>query len=69
MGRSKYRKAASTAFKEVEAALQAVRRDEVQVGALTAQRDSLARALKLAENRYLERYSPYLDQLDAQPGL
>jgi multidrug efflux system outer membrane protein len=49
-----YRKAALTAFKEVEDALQAVRRDEEQEQALTAQRDSLARALKLADNRYRE---------------
>ena len=64
-----YRKAALTAFNEVEDALQAVRRDEEQELALTAQRDSLARALKLAANRYREGYSPYLDQLDAQRGL
>jgi multidrug efflux system outer membrane protein len=64
-----YRKAALTAFKEVEDALQAVKRDEEQEQVLTAQRDSLARALKLAENRYREGYSPYLDQLDAQRGL
>jgi multidrug efflux system outer membrane protein len=64
-----YRKAALTAFKEVEDALQAVRRDEEQEQALTAQRDSLARALKLAENRYREGYSPYLAPLDAQQGL
>jgi outer membrane protein TolC len=64
-----YRNAALTAFKEVEDALQAVRRDEEQEQALAAQRDSLARALKLATNRYREGYSPYLDQLDAQRGL
>src|SRR4029077_19201778 len=64
-----YRKAALTAFKEVEDALQAVKRDEEQEQVLTAQRASLARALKLAENRYREGYSPYLDQLDAQRGL
>ena len=51
-----YRKAALTAFNEVEDALQAVRRDEEQELALTAQRDSLARALKLAANRYREGY-------------
>lgn len=64
-----YRKVALTAFTEVEDALQAVRRDEEQEQALAAQRDSLARALKLATNRYREGYSPYLDQLDAQRGL
>jgi multidrug efflux system outer membrane protein len=61
-----YRQVALTAFKEVEDALQAVRRDEEQEQALTAQRDSLVRALRLATNRYREGYSPYLDQLDAQ---
>jgi outer membrane protein, multidrug efflux system len=64
-----YRKTALTAFKEVEDALQAVKRDEEQEQALAAQRDSLARALKLATHRYREGYSPYLDQLDAQRGL
>jgi outer membrane protein, multidrug efflux system len=64
-----YRRAALTAFKEVEDALQAVKRDEEQERALTAQRDSLARALTLATNRYRAGYSPYLDQLDAQRGL
>ncbi|HEY0265786.1 MAG TPA: efflux transporter outer membrane subunit [Rhizomicrobium sp.] len=64
-----YRKAALTAFKEVEDSLQAVGRDVEQEQALAAQRDSLARALALASNRYREGYSPYLDQLDAQRGL
>jgi len=64
-----YRKVVLTAFSEVEDALQAVSRDEEQEQALAAQRDSLARALKLASNRYREGYSPYLDQLDAQRGL
>ncbi len=64
-----YRKSALTAFREVEDSLQAVRRDLEQEQALAAQRDSLARALKLATNRYREGYSPYLDQLDAQRGL
>jgi NodT family efflux transporter outer membrane factor (OMF) lipoprotein len=64
-----YRKTVLTAFKEVEDALQAVRRDEEQEQAMAAQRDSLARALKLATNRYREGYSPYLDRLDAQRGL
>ena len=33
---------------------------------LTAQRDSLARVLKLATNRCRAGYSPYLDQLDTE---
>jgi multidrug efflux system outer membrane protein len=64
-----YRKAALTAFGEVEDALQAVSRDQEQEQALQAQRESLAKALRLASNRYREGYSPYLDQLDAQRGL
>jgi NodT family efflux transporter outer membrane factor (OMF) lipoprotein len=64
-----YRKAALTAFGEVENALQAVSRDQEQEQALDAQKESLAKALTLATNRYREGYSPYLDQLDAQRGL
>jgi outer membrane protein, multidrug efflux system len=64
-----YRKAALTAFKEVEDSLQGVRSDLQQEQALVAQRDALGRALTLATNRYREGYSPYLDQLDAQRGL
>jgi outer membrane protein TolC len=64
-----YRKAALTAFREVEDALSAAERDEEQEKALAAERDSLAHALVLATHRYREGYSPYLDQLDAQRGL
>jgi outer membrane protein, multidrug efflux system len=64
-----YRKAALTAFREVEDAMVSVQRDAEQEKALAAQRDSLARALVFATNRYREGYSPYLDQLDAERGL
>jgi NodT family efflux transporter outer membrane factor (OMF) lipoprotein len=64
-----YRKAALTAFREVEDALASVQRLNEQEIALTAQRDVLARALALATNRYRAGYSPYLDQLDAERGL
>ncbi len=64
-----YRRAALTAFKEVEDALSAVERDEEQEKAIAAERDSQAHALVLATHRYREGYSPYLDQLDAQRGL
>ncbi len=64
-----YRKAALTAFREVEDALASVQRLNEQEVALTAQRDILARALALATNRYRAGYSPYLDQLDAERGL
>jgi NodT family efflux transporter outer membrane factor (OMF) lipoprotein len=64
-----YRKAALTAFKEVEDSLSSVERDEEQEKALAAERDSQAHALVLATHRYREGYSPYLDQLDAERGL
>lgn len=58
-----------TAFKEVEDSLSALQRNEEQVRALAAERDSQQRALVLATHRYREGYSPYLDQLDAERGL
>jgi multidrug efflux system outer membrane protein len=64
-----YRKTALNAFREVEDSMAAVHRTSEEIGAVTAQRDSLARTLRLATHRYLEGYSPYLDQIDAQRGL
>jgi NodT family efflux transporter outer membrane factor (OMF) lipoprotein len=64
-----YRKTALNAFREVEDALTAIKRDEEQERALAAQRDVLERALKFATNRYRAGYSPYLDQIDAQRAL
>jgi NodT family efflux transporter outer membrane factor (OMF) lipoprotein len=64
-----YRRAALTAFREVEDALAAVQRTAEQEQALSAQRNALADALRLATNRYRAGYSPYLEQLDAQRGL
>lgn len=64
-----YRKAALTAFREVEDAMAAVRRLNEQEQSLTAQRDATARALKLATNRYRAGYSPYLEQLDTERAL
>jgi NodT family efflux transporter outer membrane factor (OMF) lipoprotein len=64
-----YRRAALTAFREVEDALATVRLDDPQVVFAQAQRDALAEGLRLATNRYREGYSPYLEQLDAQRGL
>jgi outer membrane protein TolC len=64
-----YRRTALTAFKEVEDSLSAVQRNEEQVKALAAERDSEQHALVLATHRYREGYSPYLDQLDAERGL
>jgi NodT family efflux transporter outer membrane factor (OMF) lipoprotein len=64
-----YRRAALTAFREVEDALASDQRLSEQQAALVAQRDVLARTLTLATNRYRAGYSPYLDQLDAERGL
>jgi NodT family efflux transporter outer membrane factor (OMF) lipoprotein len=64
-----YRKAALTAFGEVEDALAAERRLAEQEKILIVQRDVLAHAFQLARNRYRAGYSPYLDQLDAQREL
>ena len=64
-----YRKAALTAFKEVEDALAAAERTAQQERDIAAQRESLADVYRLASNRYRAGYSPYLDQLDAQRSL
>ena len=64
-----YRKAALTAFSEVEDALAAVQRNAEQEGMISAQRDALARVLTTATSRYRAGYSPYLEQLDAQRQL
>jgi len=64
-----YRRAALTAFREVEDALASDQRLSEQEAAVLAQRDILARTLTLATNRYRAGYSPYLDQLDAERGL
>lgn len=64
-----YRKAALTAFREVEDALAALLRTAEQERALIAQRDALAQGLALATNRYDAGYTTYLEKLDAQRNL
>lgn len=64
-----YRKAALTAFREVDDALAAVRRLAEQRLELEAQRTALAEALRHATNRYEAGYTSYLEQLDAQRAL
>ncbi|WP_242123748.1 efflux transporter outer membrane subunit [Sphingobium sp. Sx8-8] len=64
-----YRKAALTAFREVEDALAAARHGDEQVMLLERQRQAAAEGLRLASNRYRAGYSPYLEQLDAQRNL
>nr|WP_169476950.1 MULTISPECIES: efflux transporter outer membrane subunit [unclassified Novosphingobium] len=64
-----YRRAALTAFREVEDALASVDRLREQEETLTRQRNALARTQDLAAHRYREGYSPYLEQLDAERSL
>ena len=64
-----YRRAALTAFHEVEDALAGAKRLDEQAAYARSQQDALAEGLRLATNRYREGYSPYLEQLDAQRGL
>ncbi|WP_040847043.1 TolC family protein, partial [Nitrospirillum viridazoti] len=64
-----YRKAALSAFREVEDGLASVQRSGEQEAVLLRQRDALARTLAIATSRYRAGYSPYLEQLDAERGL
>ncbi|TCM16128.1 NodT family efflux transporter outer membrane factor (OMF) lipoprotein [Novosphingobium sp. PhB165] len=64
-----YRKAALTAFREVEDALGSAREADELMTILTTQRTADAEGLRLATNRFREGYSPYLEQLVAQRGL
>jgi len=64
-----YRRAALTAFREVEDALAGVQRAGEQAAVLDLQRAALAGALVNATERYRAGYSAYLEQLDAQRGL
>jgi multidrug efflux system outer membrane protein len=64
-----YRRAALTAFREVDDALASVRSADEQLRIGVAQRDALAESYRLARNRYRAGYSPFLEELDAQRGL
>lgn len=64
-----YRRAALTAFREVEDSLAAVDRLDEQERDLLAQRVAVAEALRHATNRYRAGYAAYLEQLDAQRAL
>lgn len=64
-----YRKAALTAFREVEDALANVASLNRQREAAEAQRSAIADALRHATNRYRAGYSSYLEELDAQRAL
>ncbi|WP_254515963.1 efflux transporter outer membrane subunit [Novosphingobium sp. G106] len=64
-----YRRAALTAFREVEDGMASIQRLGEQEAALSRQRGALARTQSLAFRRYKEGYSPYLEQLDAERSL
>jgi len=64
-----YRRAALTAFREVDDALAAVRRTGEQADDLISQADAASGALANASARYRAGYSSYLEQLDAQRNL
>jgi len=64
-----YRKAALTAFGEVESALEGTGRLAEQEEAAVRQRAAAASALDHARKRYQAGYVAYLEELDAQRGL
>lgn len=64
-----YRRAALTAFREVEDALASVEKLGQQEALLARQQAALERVQELASRRYREGYSPYLEQLDAERSL
>ncbi|HEX7947449.1 MAG TPA: TolC family protein, partial [Phenylobacterium sp.] len=61
-----YRRAALTAFREVDDALASERGAAEQTADLLHQREAQAQVLTLATKRYRAGYSPFLEQLDAQ---
>ncbi len=64
-----YTQSVQNAFRETYVALQAHRTSREQFAAQTAQVDALRRALRLAQLRYDNGYSSYLEVLDAQRNL
>jgi NodT family efflux transporter outer membrane factor (OMF) lipoprotein len=64
-----YKKAALSAFAQVENAMASVQRLEAEEAAAARDRDALARAFKLADERYRAGYAPFLDRLDAERSL
>lgn len=64
-----YRRAALSAFREVEDGMASATRLEQQESLITGQQGALLRVQQLAARRYREGYSPYLEQLDAERSL
>jgi len=61
-----YRKAALSAFEEVENAMTACRESGIEEQAARDERDADATTLKLARGRFEQGYSSYLEVLDAE---
>ncbi|WP_039028529.1 efflux transporter outer membrane subunit [Leclercia adecarboxylata] len=64
-----YEKTVRNAFKEVNDSLDAIARYGEQLTELVAQQDVAQETLRIAQNRYNNGYSSYLDVLDAQRTL
>ena len=64
-----YEKTVRSAFKEVNDSLDAITRYGEQLAELQGQEDVAQETLRLAQNRYNNGYSSYLDVLDAQRTL
>jgi len=64
-----YQRAVLIAFAEVETQLSAYEKLNAQATQVEAQRRALESALRMADNRYKEGYSSYLDELLAQRSL
>jgi NodT family efflux transporter outer membrane factor (OMF) lipoprotein len=64
-----YRKVVLQGFRDVEDALATVQRTEEQETALVRQREAVNAALEVAQKRFREGYSPYLETIDAQRNL
>ncbi|WP_435953838.1 efflux transporter outer membrane subunit [Dryocola sp. BD626] len=64
-----YEKTVRNAFKEVNDSLDAIQRLKEQLVELQAQEQVAEETLRIAQNRYRNGYSSYLDELDAQRTL
>jgi multidrug efflux system outer membrane protein len=67
--RYRYEQTVLLALQDVNSALAAVRADRDHVIAQQTQADALQRGLHLANVRYVDGISPYLDVLDAERSL
>lgn len=64
-----YEKTVRNAFREVNDSLDAITRYREQLSELQAQQDVAQETLRIAQNRYRNGYSSYLDELDARRTL